>query len=119
LARNNKTGVLILCSLLAFKSNRKLQMKRLFLASLLLMQPVSARAGSYWAPALTSACIMDLTALAKDPQAAIGTALKDKFERMCRCAANKTLNVVELRGDNATEFDSVFKTALFTCIPEQ
>ena len=92
-------------------------MKTLFLVSLLLM-PVYAQAG-FWTSALTTACITDLKdKFTKQSQTTASPVLADKFERMCTCAANKALRIVELRSDNATEFDSVFNQALFTCIPE-
>jgi hypothetical protein len=119
LARNDKTGTPALrYPLSTIRSNGTLPMKRLFLASLLLL-PVSAQARSD-ASALTTACIMDLTVkFAKDPQVTINTALADKIGRMCRCAANKTLSVVELSSDNSTAFNSVYDKALVTCITEQ
>jgi hypothetical protein len=93
-------------------------MKRLFLTFLLLM-PVCAQAG-FWTSALTTACITDLKdKFTKQSQTTAPPVLADKFERMCKCAANKTLSIVEPRSDNATAFDSVFSKALFTCIPEQ
>jgi len=97
-------------------------MKRLFLAALLLM-PISAADAHFDSSAFLNTCVADLTAqFAKGSQVEVPAVLVDKFRRMCRCAAIKTLNIAvqpEAVGMTAAALKSVSDKALMICIPEQ